>query len=503
MVQAILKNSKQSVSPLQAALKRTWLEFCDSSSIHGLKYTQDRDTNKFVRSIWMVITLIMFICAILMVINIYLDYRSNPTRLNIEKNHAPIESLTFPAVTICPETTFNVEQSKKYLGELTLPAGINVTQIIPMLSTSQGFLNDDDVYNETHVLLLQSIQDLNNLSTLSFMKHLHWNCEDIIFRCRFKWQTMDCKQLLQLSRTFFGYCCSFNLNQNGLNYTAQHARAGLFNGLSLILQYNDTDYGEMATYSDGFKVLISENDAFPSAHSIIKFVPLHQETFFSVRPIETYCSRDVKELSVDQRQCVLPHEFPLKHFEQYVGMNCELECRVQNMLAICGCVTYFFYVNDTAERVCSFRDVPCLRDNFAAIIGRSLNMQFYCPNTCEIIDFNVELTNAELNIDIPTVDDFYNNIQANHTVVHIFMNNQVYRRARRDLLSNMVTLVSNLGSAFSLFVGVSMISIVEVIYYLTVVLRKHYVEELEMREKLRKIPINWYNKMEKIDKARK
>lgn len=49
MAQLKVKPNEQTASPLCAALKRTWLAFCASSSIHGLKYTQDRDTNKLVR----------------------------------------------------------------------------------------------------------------------------------------------------------------------------------------------------------------------------------------------------------------------------------------------------------------------------------------------------------------------------------------------------------------------------------------------------------------------
>lgn len=162
--------------------------------------------------------------------------------------------------------------------------------------------------------------------------------------------------------------CAFSLiilSIISLNYTGKTARGGLFDGLSLILYYNDADYGELGLYSDGFKVLLSENDAFPSAHSITKFTPLKQETFLSIQPIETYCSPAVKALSIDQRQCVLPHEFPLKHFKRHVGTNCILECRVQTTLKLCGCITYFFYTNETQERVCSIKDIPCLLANFS------------------------------------------------------------------------------------------------------------------------------------------
>ncbi|XP_017492072.1 PREDICTED: sodium channel protein Nach [Rhagoletis zephyria] len=483
-----LNDIDQSVSPFYAAVKRTWKEFCTCSSIHGLKYTQDRDTGKLVRFVWLLITLAMLACAITMVITFYLDYRSNPTRMSIEKDTAPVESLTFPAVTICPEVLYNVAQTKRYLEALNLPSGSNITQIFNSLSIMYGFLNDDNKPNTGYIELLQTLIDLNNITIQDFIGNLQWKCEDIFFRCRFQRQSVDCMQIFQRSRTVFGYCCSFNLNLEGLNYTGAHTRSGLYDGLSIILHQNGTGY-DVQENSVGFKVLITENDVFPSAGSIIKFVSPKQENFLGISPIETYCSSAVKQLPIEERQCVLPHEFTLKYFARYVGNNCEAEFRAQNMIETCGCLTFFFYSNRTEQRVCSFKDIPCLVSNFGSIIGRFNASSSLCPNSCELMDFNVELTNSELWIDIPTVDEFYKGIQSNHSVVHIFFNSQIYRRLRRDQLSNMLALISNLGSAFSLFVGISLISIVEIFYYLTVILRKFYIQEVMTRKRLRVIKL--------------
>lgn len=72
----------------------------------------------FLRFIWILITLIMFICAVVMVFTFYVDYHSNPTRMNVENDHAPISSLLFPPVTICPEVAHNTQKSKLFLEQL-------------------------------------------------------------------------------------------------------------------------------------------------------------------------------------------------------------------------------------------------------------------------------------------------------------------------------------------------------------------------------------------------
>lgn len=149
-----------------------------------------------------------------------------------------------------------------------------------------------------------------------------------------------------------------------LNFTARTAAGGLDNGLSLILRYKDDNYDALQSYSHGFKLLIQETDAFPSAHATCKFLGLGSESFATIRVEETFCSAAVKALPVEQRNCIFRHEFQLRYFSEYVYPNCELNCRVGNMVRLCGCHTYFFDFNRTRDRICSFRDIPCLVDNF-------------------------------------------------------------------------------------------------------------------------------------------
>lgn len=39
-------------------------------------------------------------------------YKSNPTRVNVDTNHAPLNQLNFPAVTICNIARMSYDRSK-------------------------------------------------------------------------------------------------------------------------------------------------------------------------------------------------------------------------------------------------------------------------------------------------------------------------------------------------------------------------------------------------------
>ncbi|EDW33593.1 GL11823 [Drosophila persimilis] len=472
------------VSPLRGALRRTWTDFCTTSSIHGLRYTRDEDTNRIVHFVWLLISLVMFSCAVAMAHTFYVDFRSNPTRMNVESDFTPLSNLYFPPVTICPEVLFNMQKSKAFLETLRLPEGADVARIQRQLHIFYGFMLDDERFADQDIEQMESVLTLNNLTLEQFVEHLRWDCREILYRCRYHGKIINCSELFQLSKTFFGNCCSFNLRQQGLNFTAQRAAGGLGSGLSVILRYQDDNYDPFQSYSYGVKLLIQETNAFPSAHAVSKFVSFNTEVFAALRPEETFCAAAVKALAIEERNCVFGNEFHLRYFPDYVYPNCELNCRVTNMVKFCGCHTYFFDFNRTRDRICSFRDIPCLVDNFANIITRERSTQCYCPLTCEHFDYDVQISNFPLYPNMPVVDPFYSGIAKNDGILHVFINSISYRRIRQDLLSNMVTLVSNLGSAFSLFVGMSMLSVVEILYYFSIILRKNYVQERRARTKM-------------------
>lgn len=157
------------------------------------------------------------------------------------------------------------------------------------------------------------------------------------------------------------------LSISTIKFTNHLAYAGFRNGLSLILYYNDSMYQYISSYSIGFKILMQEVSAFPSAHSVTKFIPLNEEVFISIKPTETYCSQAVRDLTFEERQCTLPYERELTYFRNYVAANCELNCRVTMMVKFCGCYTYFFYSNRTNDRICTYKDIPCLVENFGTL----------------------------------------------------------------------------------------------------------------------------------------
>lgn len=143
-------------------------------------------------------------------------------------------------------------------------------------------------------------------------------------------------------------------------------------GLSLILKFPDNDqplstsvYG--ASLKMGFKVHIHSNIEFPTKETLGKLAAVNNLILIGVRPTETVCSDQVRQLAIEDRMCVFPEERSSSFFPQYSEINCQVECRMKKMYEICGCMPYTFFPRDNIS-VCNFKKIPCIVDKWGEFL---------------------------------------------------------------------------------------------------------------------------------------
>lgn len=145
-------------------------------------------------------------------------------------------------------------------------------------------------------------------------------CTSLLYRCRWEGKITDCKDLFQISETYQGYCCSFNIKKpkKAVSNSAKKENprktqfSGPDRGLSVILKPL-IEKNSMATVnSEGIKILINEFDLFPSEKTIERMLPLQQETFVEIRPVTTISSKAISALPISDRGCVFEEEYQLR-----------------------------------------------------------------------------------------------------------------------------------------------------------------------------------------------
>lgn len=79
-------------------------EFCNNSTIHGIKYMGDRKRNKPERIFWLIAFLISIYGCSRLILHIWQRWDRNPVIVSFAEKSTPIYQIPFPAVTICLET---------------------------------------------------------------------------------------------------------------------------------------------------------------------------------------------------------------------------------------------------------------------------------------------------------------------------------------------------------------------------------------------------------------
>lgn len=83
-----------------------------------------------------------------------------------------------------------------------LPKGAKLRGILRKLHIFYGFMLDDERYSAEDIEQMEALLFINNLTIPEFVEHLRWNCDEILYRCRFNGEIMDCSKIFQLSKTF-------------------------------------------------------------------------------------------------------------------------------------------------------------------------------------------------------------------------------------------------------------------------------------------------------------
>lgn len=158
---------------------------------------------------------------------------------------------------------------------------------------------------------------------------------------------------------------------------------GTRGGLSLVLKFpvneEPVSTSVYSTFMEmGFRLMVHNSIEFPNEETIGRLTPVNREYYISVRPTQTVCSDQVRQLTIEDRQCVFSEEHPSPFFHEYSELNCEFECRMSKILKLCGCMPFNFFTEKNVA-VCNFTKIPCIVKNWGKYFPGAINY------TCNIV----------------------------------------------------------------------------------------------------------------------
>ncbi|KAJ3617430.1 hypothetical protein MTP99_007153 [Tenebrio molitor] len=100
-----LKISKTKKSFFQN-VKFYFKEYCNCSSVHGLRYFVEKERTRCERIWWIAILMSCLIVCAFCISKIYDKWERNAIIINFANKGTSIFNIPFPAITICPESKF-------------------------------------------------------------------------------------------------------------------------------------------------------------------------------------------------------------------------------------------------------------------------------------------------------------------------------------------------------------------------------------------------------------
>ncbi|XP_065341967.1 pickpocket protein 28-like [Cloeon dipterum] len=506
-------------------------QFCSSTSLHGVQYFGEPGRNIFERIFWLGAFVLAMVTAAFLIFDLYKTWDANPVIVSFSASSTPITDIPFPAITIC-----NMNNARRSVAESILsPSADHQT-----VDVERVLLNDvcnmslfpegprNSTSRKKPIKISPQWDDFRD-----FMIKVNEPCHELLLKCQWSGETFSCSDLFNSALTDEGLCCVFNrvprdlLFRNpddlpDLNITFPFSAfdwspekqypfntsrktlpwrpegAGKHLGLTIILDLELHEYFCSSTASAGLKMLLHNPVESPKMSSFGAAISPGKENFVVIRPELTRSTGKIEPTKVNKRHCFFLHERSLRFYRTYTKHNCAMECEANYTLAKCGCVEYFM-PKDKNTRICDRDDDECAVTASADVElhllddGRkykkttsNANPSCHCLPGCHELTYAAETSSSTLVDTFPANKKYditsskINNItyfKDNVVIMHFFFMDMQVVSYEKDERTNFVNFLASTGGLLGLFHGFSVLSAVEVLYFLTIRLlcswRKH------------------------------
>ncbi|XP_015840939.1 sodium channel protein Nach-like [Tribolium castaneum] len=430
-----------------------------SASMHGLIHAVRSNRLLFERFLWIGLVIGAFSVATYQALQAWNRYDTSPVVITIEKDFFNWET-EFPAVFFCARAKLttaykflkifrnkynisaSVEQLEGYVDDLLFTTYENYSSLEKYANGSQDDFVPTDLYLE--LVNFTSFRIPKN-SNKTKIKYSEW--------------PKNVNGEYSFVLTEFGFCQCFHSKVAGFfnidNFTIDGATNTTF--LPITKKYKEPalTLSQSDFSQTNFLFVIGTNEIIDITSQYFVVTPQTLgDVFLDI--VDIVGDEDIKMLSPKQRNCRYWNEADdLGHSRVYSYNLCRRECRIQLCLKFCYCTPYYYKRIDN-EPICNMSGMFCL-SKYPEILtlldpktGEDL-----CPcfQSCDFQRITAELT-------IKATWFFGSKVTVN-------LERFPRERYKRTLIFTRTDLLIQIGSLFGLFLGCSVLSLIEIPYFLT------------------------------------
>uniref|UniRef100_A0A182J395 Uncharacterized protein n=1 Tax=Anopheles atroparvus TaxID=41427 RepID=A0A182J395_ANOAO len=424
-------------------------EFFDNSTLHGVRYIAEEGRPFFERFMWFCFVTFGFIAAVVIIFSLWEKFQTNPTITGLDTDFHN-QQVIFPTVLVCPTAPYDDEAVRKVAYQVLggYEQGSEVYEPFLKLMTQLSYANIREVAAMLGDMPSSPALRTANLRDLVFRVAVR--CNDTFAVCRYKDEDIDCCEMFKPMYTEHGFCFAFNAR-----YT-NNVQVEILNTEVYVLFETDKKWAltfEPLRESNIFIHSYNEISGWDFQPQVMWDIDSKVEFLISMK--QTYTTEDAQQLSIGQRKCIFPEEKKLQYYQDaYTFSGCMKECRISKSLKLCKCIPPFYAPVRALQ--------PCAAANFQCLSEYTENItSIYSCQDCELGCLNTVYDIEKYSKIMKTEEE-----QQDAQVTIEYLTWPIIRY-KREVLFGWVDLLVSFGGIAGLFLGFSLLSGVEILYFFT------------------------------------
>ncbi|KAG5679881.1 hypothetical protein PVAND_009418 [Polypedilum vanderplanki] len=464
-------------------------DFFKNSSIHGLSYAID--TNLIEKLFWTFFVTFSITSCILLSSKI----RKYNT-IVYEDSTLLKNKLNFPAVTFIPSyyvDRYFYENIANNYDQTDLKR-----KILKNPKTLDDFRKNLTKYSGYHNFIL--ITKFANLTFETMSRYFEIMKENSMIDW-FQQQSATWNNQYQvnftMTRNFYGMSYTFNLmnTENILRYKRVNEEFHLKRNVSMLNQksmpkiqkykyplkvgVNDRSKFQIKASEKEFeiydfirarfqKIIIHSPELLPTFMDLKMITDVPQSINIEIIAENIKTEESLRSQKPEDRECYFEDERQLKYFKIYTQKYCEMECIMDHLFNVCKC-QMIDSIYKERKPFCLAINENCINTERAKISQQENNIKTNCTclPLCNMLTYHVK----------------YNQIknEDNESIITVTMNGEDFILFRRYQQFTFSDIVSYVGGLLGLFAGISLLSIIEIFYFITIRLINDFLKCLRMK----------------------
>uniref|UniRef100_A0A8C2AR18 Acid-sensing (proton-gated) ion channel family member 4b n=1 Tax=Cyprinus carpio TaxID=7962 RepID=A0A8C2AR18_CYPCA len=429
--------------PRQKGSMADLASFASSSSLHGLARVLGTSGRLgFRQTLWGL--------ALLASLGLFLYQATWSTATYLERPHLAAmreetrRELTFPAITVCNVNRFRFSA----LTDADIYHLANLTGLPP--KSRKGHRPSELQYPPPDMLDI-------------FQRTGH-QLEDMLKSCNFSGQNCSSEDF-SVVYTRYGKCYTFNGNKTSPKRVRQ---GGTGNGLELMLDIQQDEYLPIwretneTTLEAGIRVQIHSQNEPPYIHQLGFGVSPGFQTFVSCQ------EQRLTYLPQPWGNCRASSEPVIPGYDTYSVSACRLHCESTQVQRECNC--RMVHMPGNAD-ICTPSKIKCV-DKALALLQKSTGDSCPCETPCNLTRYGKELSMVKipsrgsaryLSRKYQKSEEY---IRDNFLILDIFFEALNYETIEQKKAYDIAGLLGDIGGQMGLFIGASILTILEILDYI-------------------------------------